>query len=77
MIHLVNVMKKLKMQCISYFFFKCQRYDIQRTVLFNGTRNFRPLSINFLLFGNPDLSVQDNQIIFDAVHSFIKSSRCF
>ena len=75
MIHLANVMKKLKMQCIS--FFECQRYDIQRTVLFNATRNFHPLSINILLFGNPDLSDQDNQIIFDAVHSFTKSSRRF
>ena len=53
-----------------HFFFECQRYDIQRTVLFNATRNFHPLSINILLFGNPDLSDQDNQIIFDAVHSF-------
>ena len=59
------------------FFFECQRYDIQRTVLFNATRNFHPLSINIFLFGNPDLSDQDNQIIFDAVHSFIKSSRRF
>ena len=54
-----------------HFFFECQRYDIQRTVLFNATRNFHPLSINILLFGNPDLSAQDNQIIFDAVHSFV------
>ena len=60
-----------------HFFFECQRYVIQRTVLFNATRNFHPLSINILLFGNPDLSDQDNQIIFDAVHSFIKSSRRF
>ena len=60
-----------------HYFFECQRYNIQRTVLFNATRNFHPLSINILLFGNPDLSDQDNQIIFDAVHSFIKSSRRF
>ena len=51
-----------------HFLFECQRYDIQRNVLFNATRNVRPLSINILLFGNPDLSNQDNQIIFDAVH---------
>ena len=60
-----------------HYFFECQRYDIQRTVLFNATRSFHPLSINILLFGNPDLSDQDNQIIFDAVHSFIKSLRRF
>ena len=68
MIQFANVLKKLKMQCI---FSECQRYDIRRTALFNATRNFHPLSINILLSGNPDLSDQDNHIIFDAVHSFI------
>ena len=51
-----------------HFFFECHRYDIQRTALFNATRNFHPLSINILLFGHPDLSNQANHIIFDAVH---------
>ena len=30
-----------------------------------------------MLFGNPDLSDQDNQIIVDAVHSFIRGRDVF
>ena len=75
MIHLANVMKKLKMQCISFLNAKDMIYKELSCLMQQGT--FIPLSINILLFGNPDLSAQDNQIIFDAVHSFIKSSRRF
>ena len=46
--------------------------DIKDEYFFNATSKFHLLSINILLFGNPDLSDQDNHIIFDAVHSFIK-----
>ena len=63
-------MKKLKMQCISFLNAKDMIYKELSCLM-------QKELINILLFGNPDLSDQDNYIIFDAVHPFIKSSRRF
>ena len=60
-----------------HYFFRCNEYNNQRLVLFNSLRNFQPLRHDILLFGNPNLGVEDNTFIFESVHTFIKTSTRF
>ena len=46
------------------FFFECTRFVVQRTVLFNSTRQFHPLNISTLLNGNKGLLLESNFNIF-------------
>ena len=50
-----------------HFFFECTRFVAQRTVLFNGTRQFHPLNISTLLYGNEDLPLESNFNIFTSI----------
>lgn len=60
-----------------HFFFTCNMYTNIRQNLFHSTRLFHPLSIELLLVGSDQLSYNDNVLIIDAVHSFIKASKRF
>ena len=60
-----------------HYFFRCSIYINQRTHLFTATRMFHPLNTQLLLFGNNQLSLQQNIIIVEAVHQYIKSTRRF
>ena len=57
--------------------FKCNTYNGQRLVLFHSLRNYLPLRLEVLLFGNPNLTEDDNTVIFEAVHTFIRTSTRF
>jgi hypothetical protein len=61
----------------SHFFFSCPNYREQRLELFIQTREFHPLNINILLFGNTDLTYEQNSILFKAVQQFIKDTKRF
>ena len=60
-----------------HYFFECNIHINQRLILFNETRQFHPLSLNILLFGNNSLSMESNTIIFNAVQKFIKNTSRF
>ena len=54
-----------------------KRFSNQRILMFRETRPFHPLSVNYLLFGNPILSNDDNTLLFQAVHRYIKNTKRF
>ena len=60
-----------------HFFFRCSNYNYDRVTLFQSTRNYHPLNINILLFGDENLTDEDNINIFTAVQTFIKDTRIF
>ena len=60
-----------------HYFLRCHKYTIQRLVLFNSLRNFLPLRLEILFYGNPNLTEPENEIIFESVHIFIKNSNPF
>ena len=60
-----------------HYLLRCKKIENQRVILFNSTRNFHPLNIDILLFGNSILSYEQNMIIVNAVHEFIKQTGRF
>ncbi|MCG8097314.1 MAG: hypothetical protein JAZ17_27465 [Candidatus Thiodiazotropha endolucinida] len=61
----------------AHYLFRCSHFINERVILFQSTRAFHPLNINILLFGDDNLSIEDNTIIFTAVQTFIKDTRRF
>ena len=45
-----------------HFLLECERFSYQRILMFRETRPFHPLSVNYLLFGKPNLS--NDEILF-------------
>ena len=60
-----------------HYFFQCNKYTDQRYNLFSATRNFHPLNTNKLLFGDNNLSLEQNIVIVEAVHQYIRSTKRF
>lgn len=60
-----------------HFFFECENYRIARIHLFRETREFHPLSLEYILYGKPSLSNNSNFLLFQAVHRYIKESKRF
>ena len=64
-----------------HFLLECPRYNLIRKNLLNTIRNCTTLlanvSTDLLLFGDRELSVQNNTTIFKAVHEYIKKSKRF
>ena len=60
-----------------HYFFNCPNYNNERDALLRANRDFYPLNIYTLLFGNENLTAEENTIIFTAVHTFIKDTRRF
>ena len=61
----------------SHFFFECALHREHRLELFRQTREVHPLNISKLLFGDNNLSTEQNVNIFIAVHQFIKKTKRF
>ena len=59
------------------FLIKCNMYNNQRVELFQKLRPYHPLSVELLMSGNPNLTEEENQTIFEAVHTFIRTSSRF
>lgn len=57
-----------------HYLFSCPKYNEIRLQLYNATHNFRPLTLNTLLFGKETLSDEQNSFIFEQVQMFIKNS---
>ena len=61
-----------------HFFLTCPRYAYQRIHLFNAVSQITDVTLSNLLFGNPESnSFEQNKVIFDAVHDFMKSTSRF
>ena len=60
-----------------HFIFVCHNYADQRSTMINELIEFRNLQLNVLLFGDPNLSYDQNVKIFAAVQRFISSTRRF
>ena len=50
----------------------CERFNDERILMFRETRLFHPLSVNYLLFGKPSISNEENFLLFQAVQRYIK-----
>lgn len=65
---------------LSLFFFKCPAYSTIREVLFENIFNLHvneSITLDLLMFGNPDLDNMTNEAIFEYVHEYIKLSKRF
>ena len=60
-----------------HYLFRCPNFLNERITLFHSTREFHPLNVDTLLFGDDNLSDADNTKIFTAVQTFIKDSKRF
>ena len=61
----------------SHYFLDCRLYTESRIELFRQTRDFHPLNINKMLFGDETLTANQNIQLFNAVQQFIKTSKRF
>ena len=60
-----------------HYFFECENYSNARIVMFRSTRRYHPLSLDYLLFGKPTISDNENLLLFQAVQQYIKDTRRF
>ena len=54
-------------------FFCCSKYANEHFRLFHETREYHPLNINLILFGDERLSLESNITLFRAVRYYIKT----
>ena len=60
-----------------HFFFVCPLYDDIRVDLINSVSSVTICNLTKLLFGDDLLDLNDNMVIFDAVHLFLNQSMRF
>jgi len=60
-----------------HFFFECPRYIVERNSLFNYVERIIDVSLANLLYGNKNISLDENKRVFDAVHQFIIATNRF
>ena len=60
-----------------HYFFVCQLYNTQRTVLHNTIIEYAPFNLHTVLHGRQDLPVNVNHIIFQSVHKYIQDTSRF
>ena len=62
---------------VEHFIFICPLYVNQRLRLFHSTREFHPLNCRKLLFGDDNLTNEQNAQIFENVFKYIKDTERF
>ena len=60
-----------------HFLLECCRYNQERFKLFQTLSNYRPIGVGLLLFGNPTLTNEENELIMLATQTFIKDTKRF
>lgn len=60
-----------------HYLMKCHLYNIQRDELLNTVSHFAGITLPTLLYGNSNLSLQINSLIFTAVQKFINDTKRF
>ena len=61
----------------SHFLLECRLYDQHRQLMLNKLHDFGPIATDLVLFGNLNLSFEQNKTIFEAVQLFLKDSGRF
>ena len=69
------VENQLKMLVI--FFFSCRIHQQARIELFTPTRDSHPFNIYQLLIVEDSLTIDQNILLFEAVHQYIKNTKRF
>ena len=66
-----------EVETAEHYFFKCSNFRNEKVTLFRSTRDLHSLNIYILLFGDKNLTTDENTSIFTAVQTFIKDTRRF
>ena len=62
----------------NHFFFTCPRYFAQRTSLFNLiTHISNNINVRTLLYGDPNITFDQNVLLFEAIHKYIMETHRF
>jgi len=62
---------------VKHYFMECPNFAVQRTELFNSVSTLTPININNFVFGNQNISLDDNIAIFNYVHKYILDTQRF
>ena len=60
-----------------HFFLHCRKFTMERQGLNDTVRVFQPLSIDMILCGNFNLNMENNIVLFRAVHRYIHATKRF
>ena len=58
-----------------HYFFRCRKFTIERRVFNDTFRVFQPLSIYMILYGNFNLNMENNIVLFRAVQIHIHADQ--
>ena len=61
----------------THYFFHCRKLTIESQGINNTVRVFQPLSIDMILCGNFNLNMENNIVLFRAVHRYIHATKRF
>ena len=59
------------------YFFHCRKFTIERQVFNDTIKVLQPLSIGMILCGNFNLNMENNIVLFTAVHRYIHATKRF
>ena len=66
-----------KVEDAIHYFFNCRKFTIVRQGFNDTVRVFQPLSIDMILCGNYNLNMENNIVLFRAVHRYIHATKRF
>ena len=81
--HNLHVIESAQCQCGSatedacHFFFDCKLYNDERQDLLSALLNIAEPLLPTILFGSKELTMEENQEVFHAVHNFITVTKRF
>ena len=58
-----------------HYFFYCRKLTIERQTFSDTVRGFQPLSIDMILCGYYNLNMENNIVLFRAVHRYIHATK--
>ena len=67
----------MKIEDAIHYFFHCRKFTLERQVFNDTVRVFQPLSIDMILCGNFNLNMENNIVLFRAVHRYIHATKRF
>ena len=60
-----------------HYLMECPLFNVYRNSLINQIGQLTNINTDILLYGNPELNLDENRRVFDAVHDFITNTRRF
>ena len=64
-------------ESVSHFLLSCPLFVLQRAAMIRSVSRVSACTVDILLNGNSTLSLEENKIIFDAVHNYIIQTERF